>query len=124
VTARHAGYWLCTTLVGFTFVSGGVGHLVPFPQVVQGITSLGFPAYVVTILGVWKLLGGIVILLPRLALVKEWAYAGMIFDLTGASASQWSAGSDMRHIVVPLVIALIVAGSWVLRPEGRRLVAR
>jgi DoxX-like family len=67
------------------------------------MTHLGYPPYF--ILGVWKLLGGLVILLPALPLLKEWAYAGMIFDLTGATASHLAMGDDLRHIVTPLVIA-------------------
>ena len=115
------GYWICTGVIALSFLSGGVGHLMRLPPVVDGITQLGYPAYFVTILGVWKLLGGVAVLLPGFPLLKEWAYAGMIFDLTGASASQASAGGDMRHIVVPLLLAALVVGSWALRPESRRL---
>jgi hypothetical protein len=87
----------------------------------EGMSHLGYPAYFVTILGVWKILGAIVILLPGLALAKEWAYAGMIFNFTGASVSHIVAGDDMRHIVVPLLLAALVVASWALRPESRRL---
>jgi hypothetical protein len=119
---RTVGYWICTVLVVFSFGSGGVFHLMRAPQVMEGIgTHLGYPAYFIVLLGVWKLLGAIAVLLPRLALVKEWAYAGMIFDLTGATASHVAVGDDVRHVVVPLVIALLVAGSWALRPADRTL---
>ncbi len=118
---RAAGYWLCTAVIGFSFLSGGIGHLMGLPQVVEGITQLGYPVYVVTILGVWKLLGGGAVVLPGLPLLKEWAHAGMIFDLTGASASHLASGSDLRHIVAPLILALLAAGSWARRPESRRL---
>jgi len=114
-------YWVCTVLVAFAFLSGGVSELMRAPQVVQGMTQLGYPIYFITILGVWKVLGGGVILLPRFPLVKEWAYAGMVFDLTGASASHFSTGDSVRHIVTPLLITVLVVGSWALRPQSRRL---
>jgi uncharacterized membrane protein YphA (DoxX/SURF4 family) len=119
--ARAVGYWICTVLIALAFLSGGIGQLLRSPQTVEGITQLGYPVYFLTILGVWKVLGGITVLVPGFPLLKEWAYAGMIFDLTGASASHLAAGDDVRHILVPLVLAALVAGSWALRPEGRRL---
>jgi hypothetical protein len=119
--ARAVGYWVCTVLIGLSFLSGGVADLLRPPPVVEGMTHLGYPAYFMIILGVWKLLGGGVVLLPGLALIKEWAYAGMIFDLTGASASHVASGDDVRHIVTPLVLAVLVVASWALRPAGRKL---
>lgn len=91
------------------------------PQVLEGITHLGYPLHFVILLGIWKVLGGVAILLPGFALLKEWAYAGMIFDLTGAAAAHAASGDDLRHILVPLVLALLVVASWALRPEGRKL---
>ena len=120
--ARAVGYWVCTVLIALSFLSGGIGHLMRAPQVIEGISKhLGYPVYFVIILGVWKVLSGIAVLIPRFPLLKEWAYAGMIFDLTGASASQLAVGDDLRHIVMPLVIAGGVVASWALRPEGRKL---
>ena len=80
--ARAVGYWICTVLIALSFLSGGVAHLLRAPQVVEGITHLGYPLHFVIILGVWKVLGDVAVLIPGFALVKEWAYAGMIFDLT------------------------------------------
>jgi uncharacterized membrane protein YphA (DoxX/SURF4 family) len=91
------------------------------PQMVAGMAHLGYPAYFMLILGVWKILGGVAILVPGLRLVKEWAYAGMMFDLTGASASHLASGDDLGHILTPLAIAVVVVASWALRPESRRL---
>jgi uncharacterized membrane protein YphA (DoxX/SURF4 family) len=119
---RRSTYWICTLATAFVFLSGGIAHLLQVPQVVEGIsTHLGYPLYVVLLLGVWKVLGGVVVLLPRMPLIKEWAYAGMMFDLTGASVSHVAVGDDLRHVVVPLVIAVVVAGSWALRPDERRI---
>jgi uncharacterized membrane protein YphA (DoxX/SURF4 family) len=117
--ARAIAYWVCTALIALSFLSGGVGHLLRAPQVVEGITRLGYPLHFVILLGVWKVLGGLAILLPGFALVKEWAYAGMIFDLTGATVAHAAGGDDLRHILVPLVIAALVVASWALRPPSR-----
>lgn len=119
--AQTVGYWISTVLVALSFLSGGVVDLLRVPQALEGMTHLGYPPYFMTILGVWKVLGGLVILLPGFALLKEWAYAGMIFDLTGASASHVAIGDDVQHIVTPLVLAALVVASWALRPESRRL---
>jgi len=121
MNGRAVAYWICTVLVAFVFLSGGAANLWRPPQVLEGMTHLGYPPYFVLILGAWKLLGGIVILLPGLALLKEWAYAGMIFDLTGATASHLATGDTLFHIVTPLVIAAVVLASWALRPASRRL---
>ena len=119
--ANTVGYWICTALVALSFLSGGIVDMMKLPQALEGMTHLGYPPYFLVILGFWKLLGGIVILLPGWALAKEWAYAGMIFDLTGATASHVAVGDDVFHVVVPLVLAALVAGSWALRPASRRL---
>jgi DoxX-like protein len=119
--ARAIAYWICTALVAFSFLSGGIVDVMRMPQALEGMTHLGYPPYFMVILGVWKILGGVVILLPGLAVVKEWAYAGMIFDLTGATASHLATGDDVGHVVVPLVLAALVVASWALRPESRRL---
>ncbi len=78
--ARVVGYWMCTVLIAFSFVSGGLGQVMRAPPVIQGMTHLGYPVYFLVMLGVWKVLGGIVVLIPGFPLVKEWAYAGMVFD--------------------------------------------
>ncbi len=73
------------------------------------------------ILGVWKVLGGVAVLIPRFPKLKEWAYAGMLFDLTGAAASHAAVGDPLAKVVTPLLLLGIVMASWALRPEGRRL---
>lgn len=119
--AKTVGYWICTVLIALAFLSGGVAYLLRMSQVIEGVTRLGYPLHFVTVLGVWKVLGGAAVLLPDLALVKEWAYAGMIFDLTGAAAAHVASGDDAQHILIPLVLSALVVASWALRPEGRKL---
>jgi hypothetical protein len=84
------------------------------------MAHLGYPAYFATILGIWKLLGAIVVLVPGFGRVKEWAYAGMVFDLTGASASHAISGDPAGNVLTPLVILAIVVASYLLRPESRK----
>ena len=112
---------MTTALTAFVFLSGGVMDILQPPELLKGMADLGYTAYFTTILGVWKVLGGIAVLVPRLPLLKEWAYAGMVFDLTGASASHWAVGDPVAKIVTPLVILGIVMTSWALRPESRKL---
>ena len=118
---NRIAYWICTGLVVFFVGSGGLAYALQVPDVVQGVVDLGFPVYFVVLLGVWKVLGSVVIALPRLPLVKEWAYAGIVFDLTGAAAASFATGSDWWHVAAPLSIALLLTASWVLRPASRRL---
>lgn len=120
-TKQTVTYWTTTGLVAFAFLSGGLMDLSGSPAVVADMQSLGYPAYVATILGVWKVLGAVALLAPRLPRLKEWAYAGIVFDLTGAAASHAFAGDPTAKIVTPLVILGLAAASWALRAESRRL---
>ena len=115
------GYWVTTALVGFAFAAGGLVDLLGAPQVMCAMAHLGYPAYVASILGVWKLLGAGAIVAPGLPRVKEWAYAGMFFDLTGAAISHAVLGDGASAVLTPLVLSALVAASWALRPESRRL---
>ncbi len=121
MNGRTVGYWICTILIALACLSGGIVDVMRMPGAVEGMTHLGYPVYFGVILGAWKLLGALAILAPGFALLKEWAYAGIVFDLTGASASHIASGDDVRHIVVPLILVAIVVGSWALRPASRRL---
>ena len=118
---RRIAYWVATGFTAFVFLSGGVMDIVQPPELLKGMTDLGYTAYFTTILGVWKILGGIAVLAPGFPRLKEWAYAGMLFDLSGASASHASVGDPVSKIVTPLILLGIVMVSWALRPESRRL---
>ncbi|WP_165250426.1 DoxX family protein [Paludisphaera soli] len=118
---RKIAYWAATGITAFVFLAGGAADLIRPAEVVKGMAELGYPAYFLLILGVWKVLGGLVVLAPGTPLLKEWAYAGMIFDLTGASASHAAVGDPTAKAVIPLVIAAVVMASWALRPASRRL---
>jgi uncharacterized membrane protein YphA (DoxX/SURF4 family) len=121
MNTRNAIYWTTTTLIALAFLSGGAAYLLRVDQPVRGMAALGYPAYFITILGFWKVLGGLAILAPRLPRLKEWAYAGIAFDLIGASFSHAAVGEPAAKVIVPLVLLGITAASWALRPASRVL---
>ena len=120
---RNVGYWGATGLVAAAFAFGGVLDVIHAPDVLAGLSHLGYPVYFATLLGVWKVLGAIAIVTPGFARVKEWAYAGIFFDLTGASISHAASGDAASHVLTPLFILALMIVSYVLRPESRRVVA-
>ena len=123
--ARNIVYWTTTILVAFPIGSGGVAQLARVQATVNGFVHiLGYPPYFVTILGFWKVAGAIAILVPRFPRLKEWAYAGIFFDLTGAAASCAAVGgygAYAFHILAPLLMAVLAVASWALRPESRTI---
>jgi DoxX-like family len=114
-------YWVTTAIVAFVLLAGGGADLAHQKDTVEIMLQLGYPLYVTTILGVWKLLGGVVLLAPGLPRLKEWAYAGTIFDLTGAVASHVACGETVGHYVAPIIFAVLALASWALRPQSRAL---
>jgi hypothetical protein len=121
--ARNVGYWVATATVAFAFGVGGAFDVSGAPEVVAAIEHLGYPGYFAVLIGVWKLLGAVAVLVPRFPRVKEWAYAGMFFDLTGASISHAAAGDGAKGVLTPLVVLAFVVASYLLRSESRRLAA-
>jgi uncharacterized membrane protein YphA (DoxX/SURF4 family) len=116
---RTIAFWVTTIFGPASFVIGGYLHLTRDPQVMATLAHLGYPEYFATILGVWKLLGAIAIVVPGLPRLKEWAYAGFFFDLTGAAATRAFVGDGAVDILAPLVFLALVAASWALRPTSR-----
>jgi hypothetical protein len=114
-------YWAATALAAAAFVVPGIGHLVRAPHIARDMAHLGYPDYVLTILGTWKILGAMTIISPGVPRLKEWAYAGMLFDLTGAAASRAAVRDSPVMVIVPLLVAGIALVSWAFRPEGRVL---
>jgi hypothetical protein len=113
---RHYAYWSATAVTVFMLLSGGLAYLLRAEFAVGGVVALGYPAYVVTILGVWKLLAVPALLVPGFDRLKEWAYAGVMFDLTGAAASHLAVGDPLWH---PFLIGGLLAAAFVsyaLRP--------
>lgn len=120
VMNRTAVYWVTTALLAFELGLGGVWDVLRVPQVRGVIDRLGYPAYFLVILGIWKLLGAIAVIIPRFPRLKEWAYAGVIFDLTGAFASNVTSGVTDTGTLAYLVLMIgITVASWALRPASR-----
>lgn len=120
MNTRNVAYWAVTGLVAAAFAMGGAMDLAHGPQVMEGMAKLGYPVYFATILGTWKVLGALALVLPRFPRLKEWAYAGMFFDLTGAAISH-VAVHETSKAAAPLVLLALVAASWALRTGQRSL---
>ena len=119
---RVIAYWVTTALVVFELVLGGIWDVLRVPQARDLIERLGYPQYFLVILGIWKLLGAVALVIPRFPRLKEWAYAGVLFDLTGAVASLWASGLiDAGTMAYPLIMTGVAVASWALRPSSRRL---
>lgn len=121
--SKNISYWITTILVAFFIGSGGIVQLA-FMRNNAAMQLLGYPLYFFHILGFWKILGAIAILAPRFPRLKEWAYAGIFFDLTGAAASNAVVGGYGAygfHIIAPLILVALTVASWALRPESRKI---
>ncbi len=115
------GYWLVTVLFCLAMTAGGSMNLMRADVQKESMIALGYPEYLMTILGVAKILGVVALLMPGVPLLKEWAYAGFTFDLLGAAASHAFVSDPIIETVIPLVILSIAVASYYLRPANRRL---
>jgi hypothetical protein len=113
--------WLFTVIVAFELAAGALWDLLRIKYVRVVLTHLGYPLYLLVILGVWRIPGALTLLAPRFPRLKEWAYAGAFFDYTGAAASHLWAGDGARQWIGPLIFAGFTLISWGLRPTSRRL---
>lgn len=118
-------YWAVTIVVALETLVGGVTDLVhgrtvlvAGPMVVDVVTHLGYPLYFLRIIGFWKVLGGIVLLLPGYPRLKEWAYAGIFFELSGAAASWLAYEHNVREAIVPIILASLVLVSRALNSHS------
>jgi uncharacterized membrane protein len=118
---KTIGYWISTGLLSLGMLAGGIGQLMQEKFNVIGVTHLGYPVYILFILGTWKLLGVVAILAPNLKLIKEWAYAGFFFLLTGAVISHIVSGDKVVEYIAPFIFACLVVTSWYMRPDNRKL---
>jgi hypothetical protein len=114
-------YWTCTVVIALCIGAGGAAQAFRLPQNVEGMTALGYPLHFIVLLGIWKVLGALTLLAPGLRLVKEWAYAGIFIDLSGAVVATAANAGGAFHIIAPIVLIGILGASWALRPESRRL---
>lgn len=112
---------MTTGLLGLVLMGSGVADLIAPPELVEFMTSLGYPAYLLYLLAVAKLLALLAIFAPKYPRLKEWAYAGVAFNMIGASYSHIMSGDPIGNILLPLVILAVAMTSWYLRPADRKL---
>ena len=122
-------YWISTLWLALGMISTGMVQLLKVesegavaPPGVYGIKYLGYPVYFLTILGVWKILGTLAVLVPKFPLLKEWAYAGFFFIMSGAIFSHLAVGDPVVEILPSLLLLVLTVVSWYFRPADRRIV--
>lgn len=117
-------YWVSTLWLALGMVSTGIGQLLGLPG--QGgsdmLTHLGYPLYLLTIIGVWKMLGVIAVLIPKFPLLKEWTYSGFFFLMTGAMYSHIAVGDPVIESLPSLLLLVLTIVSWYFRPADRRFI--
>jgi hypothetical protein len=115
-------YWSSTILLCTGMCFGGIAQVFRVKETVEGIAHVGYPPYFMSIIGLWKIAGVIVVLMPKLPLVKEWAYAGFFFAMTGAVISHIAIGDRLSEFLAPLIFTLLAVVSWYFRPPNKKLV--
>ena len=118
-------YWIATAWLALGMVSTGAAQLLKGKTGAGGVamvTQLGYPVYFLTILGTWKILGVAAVLIPRFPLVKEWAYAGFFFAMSGAALSHIAAGT-IHEIFPSLLLLVLTIVSWYFRPDDRKIIS-
>lgn len=117
-------YWIATAWLALGMLSTGIVQLIRMEEEVETFTQLGYPIYFLTLLGAWKIAGVAAVLVPKFPLLKEWAYAGFFFAMSGAVFSHIASGHSAAEMFGPLLLLLLTAVSWYFRPAGRKLVAQ
>lgn len=121
--SRRIAYWGATGLVAIEALFGAFTYLTAAPQAVENFQHVGYPQQLRVLLGIAKLAGAIVLLLPRLPTLKEWAYAGFTFTWIAASVAHYLAG-DGALCLLPVALIGLLAVSYVMRSENRRVSAK
>ena len=123
-------YWTATLWLALGMLSTGALQLFKAqaegalsPPGVYGITHLGYPVYFLTILGIWKILGAVALLIPKFPLLKEWAYAGFFFAMSGAVYSHISVGDPVKANFPALLLLILTVISWYFRPAERKIIS-
>jgi len=115
-------YWIATIWLALGMTSTGIVQIIKMKEEVDVMTKLGYPTYFLTILGVWKILGSIAVLLPRSPLIKEWAYAGFFFAMSGAFISHLAVGDGAIDLFRPTLLIVLTFVSWYFRPTERKVI--
>ena len=114
-------YWIATIWLSLGMMSTGIVQLINMKEEVQYMLDMGYPAYFLTIIGAWKMLGVIAILIPRFPLLKEWAYAGFFFIASGALLSHIAVGNPAVELFGPSLLLVLTIISWYFRPANRKI---
>lgn len=114
-------YWIATGWLALGMLSTGIVQLLKLKEETAMFSHLGYPAYLLPMLAAWKFLGVAAVLLPKMPLLKEWAYAGFFFAMTGAAVSHLAVGDGFKELFGPLLLLVLTMVSWYLRPAGRKL---
>lgn len=115
-------YWIATVWLSLGMVSSGIVQLLKVKEEVAMMTHLGYPLYFLTLLGIWKIMGVAAVLIPKFALLKEWAYAGFFFAMSGAVFSHLVAGDGAKEFFGPILLLILTAVSWYFRPADRKII--
>ena len=115
-------YWIATAWLSLGTLSTGIVQLIKMDEEVKMMTHLGYPLYFLTIIGVWKILGVIAVLIPKFPLLKEWAYAGFFFTMSGAVFSHLAAGDGGIEFFGPILLTVLTVISWYFRPADRQVI--
>ena len=115
-------YWIATIWLSLGMLSTGIVQLLQTDEEVEMITRLGYPVYILTIIGIWKILGVVAVLIPKFPLLKEWAYAGFFIAMSGAISSHLINGDEAKEIFGPTLLLVLTVVSWYFRPADRKLI--
>ncbi len=114
-------YWTVTIFLSIGMLAGGIQQMLQIGGYNEIVTGLGYPLYLLSIIGIWKILGVVAILIPKFPLVKEWAYAGFFFAMSGAFISHLAVGQAFTEAVPSLILLVVTVLSWYFRPADRRI---
>ncbi|SER00652.1 DoxX family protein [Pedobacter rhizosphaerae] len=114
-------YWIATIWLALGMLSTGIVQLIKMKEEQALMSHLGFPIYLLPLLGIWKILGVLAILMPKFQLLKEWAYAGFFFAMSGAVYAHLAIGDSPKTLFGPLLLVVLTVISWYFRPESRKL---
>ncbi|MEP2772976.1 MAG: DoxX family protein [Fulvivirga sp.] len=117
-------YWVATIWLSLGMLSTGIVQIISMEEEVDKMAQLGYPAYFLIIIGVWKLLGVLVVLLPKFPVLKEWAYAGFFFVMSGAIVSHLVNGDDVIELFGPTLLLILTIVSWLYRPSNGKLISQ
>lgn len=116
-------YWIATIWLALGMLSTGIVQLLKLKEEVDMMTNLGYPLYLLTLLGLWKVLGVITVLIPKFPLLKEWAYTGFFFAMSGAVFSHLANGDHAKDLFGPVLLLILTFVSWYFRPEDRKIIS-